>query len=91
METINDVSNFLNQMEIFNICDGIQYVTFAVVRKTLIEDFQNGNLDKLIVLLRNLDDLYIDNVRMKIHFDKSQITTLREMIFDMYDKKICHE
>ena len=28
---------------------------------------------------------------MKIHFDKSQITSLRELIFVMYDNKICLE
>ena len=91
METFNDVLNFLNHMEIFNILIGVQCDTFVVIRKILIEEFQNGDLDKLVVLLRNLDDFDIDYLRMKIHFDKSQITTLREMIFDMCDKKICHE
>ena len=35
--------------------------------------------------------IYIDYLRVKIHFDQTQITTLGEMIFDMYAKKICHE
>ena len=91
METINDILNFLNQMEIFNILIDEQCDTFNVFRKILIEEFENGDLDKLVELLKNLDDLYIDYLRKKIGFDKSQITTLREMIFDMYDKKICRE
>ena len=81
METINDVLNFLNQMEVFNILTGAQCGTFNDIRKILIQEFEYGDLDKLVELLRNLDDLYIDYLRMKIHFDKSQITTLREMIF----------
>ena len=56
-----------------------------------MEEFENDKLDKLVELLRTLDDLYIENLRMKIHFDKSQITKLRELVFDMYDIKICHE
>ena len=91
METINDVLNFLNQMEIFNILTGIQSDTFNFIGKKLIEKLENGDLDKLVEMLRNLDDLYIDYLRKKIHFDKTQITTLRRMIFDMYDKKNCHE
>ena len=91
METINDVLNFLNQMEILNILTGLQYSTFDIIRKILIGGFENGDLDKLVELLRTLDDLYMDYLRMKIHFDKSRITKLSEMIFDMYDKKIYHE
>ena len=60
MESISDVLNFLNHMEIFNILTGVQCDTFAVIRKILIEEFQNGDLDKLVELLRKLDDLYID-------------------------------
>ena len=91
MEANNDVLNFLNQKEIFNILTGAQCYTFKIITKISIEEFQNGDSDKLIELLRKLDDLYIDYLGMKIHFDKSQITKLREMIFDMYDKKICRQ
>ena len=56
-----------------------------------MEEFENDKLDKLVELLRNLNDLYTENLRIKIHFDKAQITKMRELIFDMYDIKICHE
>ena len=91
MQTIDDVLNFLNQMQMFNILAGVECYTFNIIRKILIEKLKKGDLDKLLELLRNLDDLYIDYLRKKIEFDKSQITTLRDMIFDMYDKKFCHE
>ena len=48
METINDVLNFLNQMEFFNILTGAQCDTFNIIRKILIEEFENGDLDKLV-------------------------------------------
>ena len=57
METIIYVLNFLNHLEIFNILTGLQCDTFNVIRKILIEEFQNAVLDKLVELLRNLDDL----------------------------------
>ena len=75
-------------MEILNILRGIELSTFKIIRKISIEEFENGDLDNLVELFRNLDGLYKDYLGMKMHFDKSQITTLGEMIFDMYDKKI---
>ena len=88
---INDVLNFLNHMEIFNILNGAQYDDFKINRNLLMEVFESEDLDKVVELLRLLDDLHIDYLRLKFHFDKSKITTLREMIFDMYDEKICCE
>ena len=32
MQTINDVMNFLNQMELFNIINGLEYRNFIVIR-----------------------------------------------------------
>ena len=39
-------------------------------------------------MLRTLDDLYIEYLRMKVYFDKSLITTLRNKILNMYDQKL---
>ena len=39
METINDVLNFLNQMEIYNIVSGVKLKTFIIFRKILIDEF----------------------------------------------------
>ena len=78
METINDVFNFLNQMEIYNILTGVELSTFNIIRKILIDEFENINLDKLVETLRTLDDLYVENLRMKVYFDKSLIRALRK-------------
>ena len=88
METINDVMNFLNQMEVYNILTGVELSTFNILRKILIDEFENIDFDELVEILRTLDDLYIEYLRMKLYFDKSLITTLRNKIFDMYDQKM---
>ena len=88
MQTINDVLNFLNQMEIFNILTVVELSTLNIIRKILIDEFENINLDKLVEMLKTLDDLYIEYLRMKVYFAKSLITTLRNKIFDMYDQKM---
>ena len=33
METINDLMNFLNQMEVFKTLTGIEYNTFKIIKK----------------------------------------------------------
>ena len=88
METINYVLNFLNQMEIYNILTGVELSTFNKIRKNLIDEFEIIILDKVIEMLKTLDDLYIEYLRMKVYFDKSIITTLRNKIFDMYGQKM---
>ena len=88
METINDVLNFLNQMEIYNILTDVELNTINIIRKTLTDEFEDIDLDKLVEMLRTLDDLNIEYLRMKVYFDKSLITTLRKKIFDMYDQKM---
>ena len=65
-------------MEIYNIITGLELNTFNIFRKILIDEFENINLDKLVEMLKTLDDLYIDYLRMKVYFDKSLITTLRK-------------
>ena len=88
METNNDVLNFLNQMEIYNILTAVQLSTFNIIRKILIDEFENINLDKKVEMLKTVGDLYIEYLRMKVYFDKSLVTTLRNKIFDMYDQKM---
>ena len=57
METINDVLNFLIQLEIHNILTGVELSPFNIIRKILIDQFENINLDKLVEMLKTLDDL----------------------------------
>ena len=58
METIIDVLNFLNQLEILKIVSGLDYNTFNKFRKILIDGFNNIDDDKLIGILRNVVDIY---------------------------------
>ena len=88
METINDVLSFLNQMEVYNILTGRELSTFNIIRKISMDEFEDIALDKLIEMLRTVDDLFIEYLRLKVYFDKSLITTLRNKIFDMYDEKM---
>ena len=88
METINDVLNFLNQIEIYNILSGVELNTFIIIRKILVNEFENIVSDKLVEMLKTLDDLYIECVRMNVCFDKSLITILRNKIFQMYNHKM---
>ena len=88
METKNDLLSFLNQTEIYNILTGIKLSTFNTIRKILTDEFDNIDLDDLVEMLKTLDDLYIEYLRMKVYFDKSLITTLRNRIFEMYDLKM---
>ena len=88
METIIDVLFFLNQMEIYNIITGVELSTFFIIRKILTDEFENIDLAKLVEMLKTLDDLYIKYLRVKVHFDKSLFTTLRNKIFEGYDQKM---
>ena len=91
METINDVLNFLNQIELFRIISGLDYITFNIIRKILIDEFNNINDDKLIEILKNLDDIYINYIKMDVDFDKTLIKLLRDNIFEIYEQKMSNE
>ena len=88
METINDVLNFLSQMEIYNIVSGAELKTFIIFRKILTNEFENVDLDKLVEMIKSLDDLYIEYIKMKVYYDKSLIAILRIKISEMYEQKM---
>ena len=79
---------FLNQTEMFKIEYGIDYSVFNNMRKILIDEFDEVDLDKLVEILRTLHDLYIEYLRMKFYFDRSIVNTLREKLFVMYEQKM---
>ena len=88
METINDVLDFLNQIELFEIISGLDYNTFNIIRKLLIDEFNNVNDDKLIEILKNSDDIYINYIKMDVNFDKTLYKPLRDNIFEIYEQKM---
>ena len=91
METINDVLNFLNQMEIFKTISGLDYNTFNIIRKILIDEFNNIDDDKLIKILTNLDDIYVNYIKMNINFDETLVKSLRDNIFEIYEMKMSNK
>ena len=46
-------------MEVYNILTGAELSTFNIIRNFLIDEFENKNLDRLVEMLKTLDDLYI--------------------------------
>ena len=88
METINDVLTFLNQIELFRIISGLDYITFNIIRKILINEFNNIDDDKLIEVLKNLDDIFINYIKKDVNFDKTLIKPLRDNIFEIYEWKM---
>ena len=72
---INVVLNFLNQMEIYKILTGVESGIYNIIRNKLITEFEDDDMDKLFELLTSFDDLYIDYLKKRAHFDKSLITT----------------
>ena len=91
MEKIIDVLDFLNQIELFNVISGLEYNTFIIIRKILMDEFSNVDFNKLKEVIGILDNLYIAYIRNKLHFDKSLITILRGKIFEMYEQKMIEE
>ena len=75
-------------MEMFKILTGIEYNTFNIIRKILIDEFEDVDLDKLVEMLRNLDVFFIEYLRMKVYFDRPLIITLRDKIVDIYEQKM---
>ena len=88
METKNDVLNFPNQIELFRIISGLDYITFNIIRKILIDEFNNINDEKLIEILKNLDDIIVNYIKMDVNFDKTLIKPLRDNIFAIYEQKM---
>ena len=67
---------------------GIEYNDFLTIRKILTDEFINIDIEELLQLLNNIDILYLEYERKKANIDKILITTLRNKIFDLDDKKI---
>ena len=87
METINDVLNLLTHMELYKFESGIPYKTFNIARNILKVEFEDKTLDELYELLKTLDDLCTEYIRMNAYFDKTLLTTLRDKIFNRYTEK----
>ena len=86
--TINIVLDFLNQLEIYKVLTALESGIYNILRKSLITEFENDNVDKLFEIMTSFDGLYIDYLEKRAHFDKSLITNLRDKILFLYKEKI---
>ena len=85
---ISVVLDFLNQMEIYKVLTGVESGIYNIIRKNLIVGFGDEDMDKLFEIVTSFDDLYIDYLEKRAHFDKSLITNLKDKILNLYKEKI---
>ena len=85
---VSVILNFLNQMEIYKVLTGVEVGIYNIIRNDLITEFTNDNPDKLFEILTSFDELYIDYLEKRAHFDKAKIENLRNKILNLYKEKI---
>ena len=85
---INVVLDFLNQMEIYKVLTAVDFGIYNIIRNELMTIFEIDDMDKLFEILTSFDNLYIDYLEKRDHFDKILITTLRYKILVLYKEKI---
>ena len=85
---ISVVLDFLNQMEIYKVLKGVEAGIYNIIRNNLITVFTDDNADKLFEILTSYDELYIDYLEKRAHFDKAKIENLRNKILNLYKEKI---
>ena len=88
---VSVVLDFFNQMEIYKVLTGLEAGIYNIIRNDLITVFTNDNADKLFEILTSFDEVYIDYLEKRSHFDKSLITNLRDKILNLYKEKIDKE
>ena len=91
METINDVLHFLNYLDSVADLENHEYSNFDCVKKVLKDNFQDVDLEQLILMLRVVDDLHILFLNQDFNEYNSLIESLRERIFTLYEKKTIDE
>ena len=65
---INIVLDFLNQMEIYKVLSALESGFYIILRKNLITEFENDDIDKLFEILTSFDELYIDYLYYIIYY-----------------------
>ena len=83
METIHDVLYFLSKLDLVGYSESSDYDKYNWIKKILIDEFQDLDLEELINMLAVLDKLYI--LFKTQNFQNVQMFTniLREDIFSL--------
>ena len=85
---INVVLDFLNQMEVYKMLTGLEAGIYNILRKDIINEFGDGDIDKLFEIVSSFDRLYIDYLEKRSYFDKTLLIDLRNKILTAYIEKI---
>ena len=91
METINDVLHFLNYLDSVADLENHEYSNFGRVKKVLKDNFQDVDLEQLILMLGVVDDLHILFLNQDFNEYNPLKESLRERIFTLYKKKTIDE
>ena len=91
METINDVLHFLNYLDSVADLENHEYSNFGRVKNVLKDNFQDVDLEQLILMLGVVDDLHILFLNQDFNEYNPLIESLRERIFTLYKKKTIDE
>ena len=83
METLNHVLYFLNKLDLVGHLESSDYDKFKWIKKMLIDEFEDANSEKLIIILDVLDNLHMLFITQD--FQNVQILTdlPREDIFSL--------
>ena len=87
-KSIDVLLDFLNQMEMYKLLTGVEAGVYNQMRKKIIKEFGDCNMDNLFEIMSFFDKLYIDYLEKKSYFDKTQLITLRDKIITVYIEKI---
>ena len=87
-KTIHSILDFLNQMEIYKILTGIEAGIYNILRNDIINEYKEGNIDKLFEIVSSFDRVYIDYLEKRSYFDKTLLIDLRNKILTAYMEKI---
>ena len=63
---ISVVLDFLNQMEIYKILTGLEKGIYEIIRKNLITEFKDDDVDKLFEILTSFEELYINYLEREL-------------------------
>ena len=85
---INVVLDFLNQMEVYKMLTGLEAGIYNILRKDIINEFGDGDIDELFEIVSSFDRLYIDYLEKRSYFDKTLLIDLRKKILTAYIEKI---
>ena len=87
-KSIDSILDFLNQMDIYKILTGVEAGIYNILRKDIINEFGDGDIDKLFGIVSSFDRLYIDYLEKRSYFDKTLLIDLRDKILTAYIEKL---